>query len=404
MNTARRGAWRSACLLIAAGLTLPVAAGEVKVANRNELNAALQRAEAGDVILLAPGAYPGGVAATGLRGRQGQPVVIAAADPDHPPVITGGASGLQLSSPQHVEIRGLAFAGANGNGLNIDDGGDVDAPARHVVVRHVTVRDIGPAGNCDGIKLSGVEDFQVLDCRLERWGSGGSAIDMVGCRRGLIQGCCLVGRGGEQASGIQTKGGTSRIAIRRCRIVDAGARGVNIGGSTGLDYFRPPDAPFEARDIAVEDCEIIGGHAAVAFVGVDGATVRHNTIYRPQTWAVRILQETVAERFVPCRRGVFAKNLVLFRSDELRRVFNVGDNTDPQSFQFADNAWSCLDKPDETEQLVNLPAPEQRGVYGPPPPLADPQSGDFTLRNRRPDDPGARTRSEPDRPKPGTRM
>ena len=33
----------------------------------------------------------------------------------------------------------------------------------------------------------GLDDFQVLNCTVERWGKdSGSAIDMVGCHRGLI--------------------------------------------------------------------------------------------------------------------------------------------------------------------------------------------------------------------------
>jgi len=45
-------------------------------------------------------------------------------------------------------------------------------------------------------------------------------------------------------------------------------------------------------------------------VGVDGSTVRRNTIYLPGRWAVRILQENRDPRFVPCRRGAFEANLI----------------------------------------------------------------------------------------------
>mgnify|MGYP006193671343 CR=1 FL=1 len=42
-------------------------------------------------------------------------------------------------------------------------------------------------------------------------------------------------------------------------------------------------------------------HTDVAFVGVDGATFRHNTIYRPTKWVLRILQESQEPRFVRTR-------------------------------------------------------------------------------------------------------
>jgi hypothetical protein len=362
----------------------------VAVSTREELVAALREAKPGDEIRLASGTYAGGLAHTGLRGTADNPIVLAAADPQHRPVIEGGGSGLHLSSPEHVEVRGLVFAGATGNGLNIDDGSNADAPARHIVLRDVVVREVGPKGNTDGIKFSGVDDFVVAGCRVERWGEGGSGIDMVGCHRGVIEQSHFLGRGGQQANALQTKGGSSDVMIRRCRIENPGGRGVNVGGSTGLPYFRPFDAAHEAHNITVEDCEFLGGECAIAFVGVDGATVHHNTIYRPRHWAIRILQENTGDQFVPSRNGVFAFNVVAFRSDEVRQVLNIGGGTDPNSFTFEGNAWCCLDRPESTQRLVQLPVAERNGVYGDTPEFADPEAGDMSIQNRDADDAGAR--------------
>ena len=112
----------------------------------------------------------------------------------------------------------------------------------------MVVRDIGPTGNRDGIKLSGVDDFRVEGCTVERWGSGGSGIDMVGCHRGEIVGCTF--RHGDTTgdSGVQAKGGSRDVVIRRCRFEHAGQRAVNLGGSTGLAFFRPKPEGYEARD------------------------------------------------------------------------------------------------------------------------------------------------------------
>jgi hypothetical protein len=371
---------------------LPLAAAAVTtVATRDELLAALRAAKPGDEIHLAPGDYHGGLSQAGLRGTAAQPIVLAAAAPEQPPVIEGGQSGLQLSSPEHVELRSLIFAGQTGNGLNIDDSSRPDAPAHHIVLRNLTVRDVGPHGNCDGIKLSGVEDFQLSDCRVERWGDGGSAVDMVGCHRGVVQRSRLLGPGGEQANAVQTKGGSSDVIVRRCRIENPGGRGVNIGGSTGLPFFRPAEAPYEAHNITVEDCEFLGGDAAVAFVGVDGATVQHNTIYRPAHWAVRILQENVAERFARCRRGKFLNNVVAFHSGDVREAVNIGGNTEPETFEFAGNRWLCLDRPEESARHVRLPVAESRPAVGPPPEFADAEKGKLTIRNRKSGEAGVRS-------------
>ncbi|RIK80479.1 MAG: hypothetical protein DCC68_10995 [Planctomycetota bacterium] len=382
-------------LVAASVLSRLVVADDVPVANRDELLAALQAAKPGTTILVAAGTYRGGIAQTKLSGTKDRPIVVAAADPKSPPVFEGGGSGLHLSSPQHVELRDLVCDGASGNGLNVDDSGSTDTPAEHLLLRNVVVRNIGPRGNTDGIKLSGVRDFRLEGCRVERWGSSGSAIDMVGCTNGVVTKCTFVDARGDMANGVQTKGGSSHIAIERCRFENAGGRAVNAGGSTGLAYFRPRDATFEAQDISVEDCEFLGGQAAVAFVGVDGAIVRHNTIYRPKRWVFRILQESTDARFVPCRNGKVENNVVAFRSDEVREIVNVGGNTAPDTFAFSGNAWSCLDRPQDTRRLVRLPVAEKDATHGEPPTFADATQGDVRIRDRKPDAPGVRAESPP---------
>jgi hypothetical protein len=241
------------------------------------------------------------------------------------------------------------------------------------------VRDVRPRGNRDGIKLSGLRDFRIQHCRVERWGNNGSAIDMVGYTSGMVQDSTFVDAGGEMANGVQTKGASSDITIRRCRFENAGGRAVNVGGSTGADYFRPRDAKFEAKDITVEDCEFIGGGAAVAFVGVDGAVVRYNTIYRPTRWAIRILQENNDPRLVNSQGGKFVNNVVAFRADEIRSILNVGANTLPETFTFSDNVWHCLDRPAETRRLVNLPEAEKDARYLDSLNFKDPQRGDLRI-------------------------
>ena len=333
-------------LLAAMWLVQLTAADEVRVSNRDELIDALRRAKPGTTILVAPGKYRGGLSQAKLAGTKERPIVIAGADSANPPVIEGGGSGLHLSSPGHVELRDLVIAGASGNGLNIDDSGAIDTPAHDLVLRNIVVRDVGPRGNRDGIKLSGVRDFRIEGCQVQRWGNSGSGIDMVGCKNGLIKNCKFFEATGDAANGVQTKGGTSDIVIQHCRFENAGGRAVNVGGSTGLAYFRPRDAKYEAKDITVEDCEFLGGMAAVAFVGVDGAVVRHNTIYRPRRWPIRILQESTDERFVACKNGKFNNNVIAFRSDEVREIVNIGGKTAPRRSSFpATSGIAWIDRP-----------------------------------------------------------
>ena len=372
-----------ACLSMIAvvALSASVSSGaEITVSDAQQLRRALAAANPGTTIRIAAGTYRGGLSARDLHGTADEPIVIRAADPQTPPVIDGGGSGLQLSDVSHVELHDLVFTGATGNGLNIDDGGSYETPSHHVTLRNIVVRDVGPEGNRDGIKLSGLDDFRIEDCTVERWGAGGSGIDMVGCHNGTITGCTLRHKDGKGGNGIQAKGGTSDVTITRCRFEHAGQRGINIGGSTGMAYFRPKPQGYEAKDVTVENCTFVGSVAPVAFVGVDGALVRFNTIYKPVKWAFRILQETRREDFVPCRNGRFTDNLIVFAGEALTTPVNIGPGTAPESFTLARNAWYCLDRPDRSRPRLPLELEEADGVYGVKPAFVDAAGGDLRLK------------------------
>jgi hypothetical protein len=156
---------------------------------------------------------------------------------------------------------------------------------------------------------------------------------------------------------------------------DAGQRAVNIGGSTGLEYFRPPGAKYEARDIVVEGCAMVGSQAPLAFVGVDGAVARYNTIIHPEKWVLRILQETTQPGFVACRNGRFEHNLIVFRRAEVSTLVNIGPRTEPDTFSFENNFWYCEDRPDASRP--ELPARETGGVYGIDPRITAADEDDF---------------------------
>lgn len=361
-------------MLSIVGLCVALFVGEARVSTTAELRKALSAPQPPSRIVLTSARYDG-FSHAGVGGAPSRPVTIASADPSAPAVFTGG---VQLSEVAHLVLEDLIIEGAASNGLNIDDGGTFETPSEHVVLRRVTVRDCGGAGNHDGIKLSGVREFRLEQCVVERWGRGGSAVDMVGCSDGVLNACVF--RDSERnpaSSGVQAKGGSHSIRIEACRFEHAGQRAVNLGGSTGLAYFRPSPADFEARDISVEGCTFVGSMAPIAFVGVDGASVRFNTIYRPQRWVARILQETRSEGFVPCRNGVFSDNLIVYRAVELATAVNVGDATAPDTFSFARNWWFCEDEP--SRERPTLPVREVESAGGRDPQFLDAAAFDLRL-------------------------
>lgn len=344
-------------LAITLGLTLQ--GQEIRVDDIGSLRAALTQAKPGTRILVGPREFPTGLYITNINGTAKAPIVLAAADPLHPPIFRGA---IQFEAVSYLEVRDLAIVGVSGNAIGIDDNGVREKPAHHITLKNLRITD-APGGGTNGIKMAGVDDFHIDNCTVEKW--GGCAIDLVGCHKGLIENCRFDHGLG---LGVQAKGASNDITIRRCTFKDYGGRGVNIGGSTGIPYFRPPlesttGPHYEAKTITVEGCTFSGGDAPVAFVGCDASIFRFNTIYKPKKWALRILQETTTPDFLPSRNGRFEDNIIVFQSDQwFEGGVNIGPRTTPSTFGFAKNWWFCPDNPGRSQPT--LPTTEANPTVG----------------------------------------
>lgn len=309
-------------------------------------------------LQIAPGDYPGGHHITGI-----EHLTLEALDKNNPPRFIGGNTAFQFSRCPHLTLSHLHITGQSANGLNLDDGGQLDSPIPGITLDHLEVSDIGPTGNHDAIKCSGLKQLTIRDCSITGW--GGQGIDFVGCHDSLITACRFTGKPGFTASAaIQLKGGTSGIIVEKCRFLNAGERPLNIGGSTGLAYFRPPGTQHEAASIVVRDNHIEGSLCAAAFVGVDGAEFSNNTLLYPTKWIFRILQETLEPGFAPCRNVLIKNNRITFRRSQVQTDINLSDGTAPETFRFESNHWLAEDRPDRSQP--KLPTQEIAGTYGQP--------------------------------------
>ena len=349
------------CIAIDAGAQ----AEERRVTNAEEFSAALEAAGEGDDIVLEPGSYAGELMRDNLH-----KVTISSADPANPGVIEGGSYGLHLTDPTEVTLANLVFQGQAENGINIDDAGSYETPARDIRLINVTVKDIGEGGNHDAIKMAGVENFLIDGARIENWGDDGSAIDFVGCRNGLVQNSLLIHTalkvGG---SGIRPKGGSKDIVIRanRIELPVATGRAIQAGGSTDAEFFRfaEGDKDYEAAGITIEGNVVIGGGAAFSWVNIDGGIVHHNLAQGQAPWVMRILNENPGTAIVVTKNGQFRDNEIAFATGgEFNTAVNVGDDTAPETFQFARNRWVNLADPTPGGSRPKLPAEEGGGVYG----------------------------------------
>ena len=125
---------------------------------------------------------------------------------------------------------------------------------------------------------------------------------------------------------------------------------------------------YEARALTVRECVFEGSLCAAAFVGLNGGEFSGNTILYPEKWIFRILQETRAEGFLPCRNVVVRENRIVFRRSQIATEVNIGDGTAPETFEFIGNRWFAEDRPAESKP--RLPVAESGGKYS-----VDPRAG-----------------------------
>ncbi len=329
----------------------------IEIRTLDELQASLKRAVPGSRIEIAPGTYRGGIRISNLHGKPGLPIEIVGMDPRNPPVFEGTGEGLKASICSYVRFKNIVFRDYPDNGINVDDGGRRQT-SHHIILEDIRIENIGPMGNNDALKMSGVDHFVVRNLHAEGW--GGSAVDLVGCHFGVIEQSRFIHKKGcRSGNGIQIKGGSHSVLVQNNHFMDAIGRGVQIGGLTGLKYFRPTAGNYEARNVIVAGNTFMGGNAPIVWVTSRDSQVHNNLFYMPKGWLGRILQETSDPRFMPCGGGRFEKNVIVLDS-AAGGIFNIGRGTDPRSFILHGNVWNRS----ESEVKQHLPAVESGGIYG----------------------------------------
>lgn len=336
---------------------------------------ACMAAKPGDTVLIHNGQYQGAFFIENIQGTSQAPIIIRGIDRDSV-IFKGGTESFHFSDCSYMIIENFTINGQTSNGMNCDDAGTYDTPTHHMTFKNLTFSGMGATGNNDQLKLSGLDDFIIEDCLFENGSPGGSGADMVGCHKGIFRNNVFRNLG---SNCIQAKGGTSFIRIERNSFINGGQRALNLGGSTGLEFFRPLDAKYEAADLSVIGNVFVGSVTPMGYVGSVRVSVTNNTIINPERWVFRILQETVdPNRFEPCGNNIFQNNLVVFRSTISRHV-NIGGNTAPQTFLLRNNLWYNVDNP-SASKMQEAQLMESNSLYGIDPELESYQNGEYRLK------------------------
>ncbi len=353
------------------------------------LTQAVAAVEPGDTIKIHAGSYAGGLFFSNLQGTANQWITIRNA-PGEVVVFEGGSNAIQLTDPAYLRIEGLIFQHQTGNGFNLDDGGSYSTPAHHVVFDGCTFRDISATGNNDLLKLSGLDHFEIRNCRFLNGSAGGSGADMVGCHYGVFENNTFENQG---SNCIQAKGGTAWVRIEGNLFKDGGQRSLNLGGSTGLAFFRPDTAHYEAAHVQVFSNVFVGSWAPIAYVGAVHVEVVNNTFYQPENWVIRILQETVdPNRFLECGDNSFINNII-YLNKNLGTETNIGPNTRPETFVFSNNLWFNAAVPNWTGP--DIPTADPNQILQANPLFKAPANDDFSIPPSSPAAGAGVTRTEP---------
>lgn len=313
----------------------------------NNFNTAFSLLQSGDTLLIAENTYNGGTYHENLKGNINNYIYIIG---NGNVIINGGYSAFQITDWEYVRFENLTFQNQTSNGFNVDDGGTTDSPTQYIQFHNCTFKDMQSTGNNDLLKLSGLDNFLISNCTFENGSPGGSGIDMVGCHSGTITQNSFTNMGSEA---IQGKGGTSELYIERNYFINAGNRGINLGGSTGLDFFRPIDAKYEAKNLWVYSNIFVGSMAPLAFVNSINIEIINNTFINPDKWIFRILQESVGERFIECGDNSIINNLFYVNENINFTPVNIGPNTRPESFEITDNFFYNLSNSNWSPNLIN---------------------------------------------------
>ncbi len=163
---------RRTVFVLALFLVQASALAEIFQADPQTYRPLLKTLQAGDSLLLAPGLYENGLPIHRLLGRPGQPITIAALDPQQPPLFLArrGHNTVSILDSAYVIVRGLAL---DGRGLPVDA---VKAEGHARWAHHITL---------EGLVIRGHDNNQqtvAISTKCPAWGwvIRGNVIDGAG--------------------------------------------------------------------------------------------------------------------------------------------------------------------------------------------------------------------------------
>jgi len=334
-----------------AGL-VPAEARESTVYTVDQLRNAIYAAAPGDRIYVAPGLYNQRLWVSGVNGTADNMIEVVALDPANRPKFTcDSASCFTLSNSSYVLVDGIE---AYGGGTPTQDSNNIEfTNSNHMILKNSYSHDIDHNGNSDGVKFAGSSNILMYGCTVKSWADGGSAVDQMYQTNSLMMRNTILypelplyaG-----ANGTQPKGESYENGYYKNYFNDGSSRCIQFGGQGGAPHW-------EAWDMVAMGNVIDRGEAAVAYVSCTDSVFDYNTILNPEMYLMRILREGGDQQ---TSYNTFRHNLIQYGN--LPYIQNVGSNTLPATFDYAENYWYKSTNPGAS--IPSLPGGETNPAGG----------------------------------------
>lgn len=216
----------------------------------------------GDEVRIAAGTYSCGVYVVGLHGTAAHPIVFRSVDGPHAARFDcAGGGGLQFQSVEYLAFDGLEIANAgSGHAFHVHSGDmPVTFRSNHVLVTHCSFHD----AMLSAIKASQSTDLDIIDCDLG-WTSPGAAVGGQGIDFVAVDHSRILRNHIHDVLGnvsVQVKGGSTDVLVDG-NVISNTDVGINLGQSTGPQFFLPTNATWEAQR-AYATNNVVFGHTRV---------------------------------------------------------------------------------------------------------------------------------------------
>ncbi len=217
----------------------------VRVATTAQLNAAIDRAEPGQVILLAPGSYDGPVRIHRRHGTRNAPITLRGADDLTSVIRGGGHRALMIEESDYIHIERLHIT-ESPQGVEIRNWTDKDKATRGNVIRdsRISKVDVGIRAVSNGADAPAHRDLFIADNVLE----GNNAYGDVSNATWDDEGIVVVAESSEVAyNTISGFGDSLGFSRRWSRAVDIHHNHVLYGGDDGIEL------DFGYRNVAARE-------------------------------------------------------------------------------------------------------------------------------------------------------